>query len=402
MAHIAQDSLATIYFTLTWTSSHARHVENYLAVDISFTRDILPLGIKSQMLGLSEGDSITLTMDPSEVPPFKPGKVLDMSLSRFQPPLIHGRTIKPRIGRFYPKHFIESVPGTRPDSVTPFRVVGLGGGGFKANMNHPMADRVVTIKAKVISIRGREETPGAMKRWSEDMLKGPGMQARLPETPTDFLGAEPFLRDIETNDAVFYATPPMDHLIDGRAREGIRDLYGSLLKDGMDILDLMAGHDSHLPEGLAPGSVVGLGMSDKELEANPALTERIIHDLNGLPGLPFEDGAFDSVVCAQGVEYLTKPFEVFEEVGRVLKPGGVFILTFSNRWIEEKIIRVWTELHEFERMGLVCQYFIRTELFDDLTTASVRGWPRPDDPEDPHAGDLPESDPVFAVWATRK
>lgn len=402
MAHIAQDSLATIYFTLTWTSSHASHVENFLAHDVSFTRDILPLGVKSQMLGLGEGDSITITMDPSEVPPFKPGKVLDMPLARFQPPLIHGRTIKPRIGRFYPKHFIDAVPGTRPDSITPFRVMRVDSGGFKANMNHPMADRVVTIKAKVVSIRGREETPGGMKRWSETMLKGPGMQARLAESPTDFLGADPFLRGDESADANFYARPRMVQHLDRQARANVSRFYGERISDGMDILDLMAGHESHLPEALAPGSVTGLGMNEAELEANPVLTKRIVHDLNATPTLPFKDRSFDAVVCSLSAEYLTKPFEVFEEVGRVLRPGGVFALTFSNRWFEDKVIRVWTELHEFERMGLVSQYFIRTEMFDAITTWSDRGWPRPDDPEDRYAGELTESDPVFAVWGTRK
>jgi len=402
MAHIAQDSLATIYFTLTWTSSHASHVENFLATDVSFTRDILPLGVKSQMLGLGEGDSITLAMDPSEVPPFKPGKVLDMPLARFQPPLIHGRTIKPRIGRYYPKHFIQAVPGTRPDSATPFRVMRVDSGGFKANMNHPMADRAVTLTAKVVSIREHEQTPGGMKRWSETMLKGPGMQARLPESPTDFLGAEPFLRGDESPDANFYAKPRMVHHLDRQARANVTRIYGTLLRDGMDILDLMAGHESHLPEKLAPGSVTGLGMNPKELDINPVLTERIVYDLNETPTLPFGDESFDAVVCSVSVEYLTKPFDVFEEVGRVLKPGGVFALTFSNRWFEEKVIRIWTELHEFERMGLVCQYFNRTELYDGVTTSSDRGWPRPDDPEDRYAGKLAESDPVFAVWGMRK
>jgi len=402
MVHITQHSLVTLYFILTWESSHASHVERYLAEDVSLIRDMLPLGVKSQLVGLKEGDSVTLTMDPSEVPPYKPGKVLDMPVARFQPPLIHGRTIKPRIGRYYPKHFIEAVPGTRPDSATPFRVTASDSAGFKADMNHPMADREVSIRVEVVSIHEGERETGGLTRWPEKIMRGPGMQVRLPETPTDYLGAEPFHREDEGEDAEFYAKPRMVFHLDGRARENVLNFYGNHLKDGMRILDLMTGHVSHLPEELKPGGVTGLGMNMQEMEANPALTERVVHSLNEEPVLPFADASFDAVICTSSVEYLLKPFEVVEEAARVLKPGGVLALVFSNRWFEEKVIRIWTELHEFERMGLLSQYLIRSEMFDEIATWSERGWPRPDDPEDRYASELAESDPIYAVWGVRK
>jgi len=48
------------------------------------------------------------------------------------------------------------------------------------------------------------------------------------------------------------------------------------------------------------------------------------------------------------VEYLTRPFDVFAEAARVLKPGGVCAATFSNRGFPPKVIWVWPVLHEFE------------------------------------------------------
>lgn len=402
MAHIIQDSLATIYFTFTWKSTHATHVERYLARNVSFTGDTLPLGIKSRMMGLHEGDSVTLDMDPSEVPTFKPGKVLDMPRERFQPPLIHDRYIKPRIGRYYPKHFIESVPGTRPDSVTPFRVVENDRSGFKADLNHPIAGRDVTIRAEVVEIGTPADKQDGLTRWSEVILAGPGMQARLPETPTDYLGADPFKRVDESEDTEFYAKPRMVQHMDRQARENVGRIYGELLKDGMEVLDLMAGHDSHLPEGLSLSSMTGLGLNAEEMQANAALTSHVIHNLNEDTNLPFEDASFDAVICSTSVEYLIKPFEVIEDVARILKPGGVFVLTFTNRWFEDKVIRIWTELHEFERMGLLSQYFVRSEMYEELTTLSERGWLRPDDSEDRYSGELLESDPVFAVWGRKR
>src|ERR1700744_90604 len=41
--------------------------------------------------------------------------------------------------------------------------------------------------------------------------------------------------------------------------------------------------------------------------------------------IPFEDGAFDIVFSANVVEHLAAPVEVFREIGRVLKPGGLFL-----------------------------------------------------------------------------
>jgi SAM-dependent methyltransferase len=46
--------------------------------------------------------------------------------------------------------------------------------------------------------------------------------------------------------------------------------------------------------------------------------------------LPYEDGFFDAVVCVDGIEHLTRPFDFVAECGRVLKPGGTFIVCTPN------------------------------------------------------------------------
>jgi SAM-dependent methyltransferase len=140
-------------------------------------------------------------------------------------------------------------------------------------------------------------------------------------------------------------------------------------------------------------------MNAEELAANALLTERVVHDLNEDPRLPFPDESFDAVVCTVSVEYLVRPFEVFADLARVLRPGGRLITTFSNRWFPPKVVRVWEEAHEFERMGLVLEYFLRSGLYVGLETFSLRGLPRPED--DRYAGQLSHSDPVYAVWGQR-
>jgi hypothetical protein len=83
----------------------------------------------------------------------------------------------------------------------------------------------------------------------------------------------------------------------------------------------------------------------------------------------------------------------------VLKPGGRFILTFSNRWFPPKVVRVWEGVHEFERMGLVLEYFHHAGGFTRLETWSLRGLPRPLD--DKYAGQMAHSDPIYAVWGEK-
>ena len=77
-------------------------------------------------------------------------------------------------------------------------------------------------------------------------------------------------------------------------------------------------------------------------------------------------------------------------MARVLAPGGIFIVTFSNRWFPPKAIQLWKELHPFERMGLVRELFSRAGGFERLETFSSQGWPRPDD--DKYAGQMPFSE----------
>jgi hypothetical protein len=81
-------------------------------------------------------------------------------------------------------------------------------------------------------------------------------------------------------------------------------------------------------------------------------------------------------------------------------PAGLLIVTFSNRWFPPKAIQIWQGIHEFERLGLVLEYFLESGRFDDLNTWSLRGLPRPAD--DKYADRLWLSDPVYAVWGRRR
>jgi len=169
------------------------------------------------------------------------------------------------------------------------------------------------------------------------------------------------------------------------------------LRAGMRVLDLMSSWVSHLPQQMEI-SVTGLGMNEEELKQNTRLDQYIVQDLNQSPVLEFENNAFDLVVCTASIEYLVKPLEVIKEAARCLKPGGKFIITFSDRWFPPKAIKLWTELHPFERVALVVEYFRCSGMYENIETLSIMHYPRPED--DKYSDRLPYSDPVFAVWAS--
>jgi SAM-dependent methyltransferase len=221
------------------------------------------------------------------------------------------------------------------------------------------------------------------------------MQSRHERVPTDFSREHRFHRKDARPDPVFYETDRFVHHIDQTARKNLSKLYATLIRPGDAVLDLMASWESHLPEELDGSMVHGIGLNGNELGQNPKLTSHGVQDLNVDPILLFDDHTFDTVVCSLSVEYLTDPVAIFNEVARVLKPGGTFALSFSNRWFPEKAVNVWAELHEFERMGLVLEYFLESNRYAALSTISLRGFPRPE--HDNYSSTLRLSDPLYAV-----
>ncbi|HEX9950615.1 MAG TPA: methyltransferase domain-containing protein [Rubricoccaceae bacterium] len=202
-----------------------------------------------------------------------------------------------------------------------------------------------------------------------------------------------FRRQDESDDADFYTQPRFVTHIDAAAVAAVTDLYRETVGAGADVLDLMTSHVSHLPEDVAYGRVAGLGMNAAELAANPALTERIVQNLNTDPRLPYADASFDAVLICVSVQYLTQPVEVFAEIARVLRPGsaerpgGALVVTFSNRCFPTKAVRAWAALGDAGHSALVGIYVREAGGFGepDLRAHTPRG-----------------GDPLFSVVARRE
>jgi len=178
--------------------------------------------------------------------------------------------------------------------------------------------------------------------------------------------------------------------IDEAAIETIGKIYTRFLPAGGAILDLMSSWRSHIPVSLRPSKLVGVGLNREEMDDNPALTDRVVHNINRKPRLPFGDSSFDGAIVTVSIQYMTRPIEVFADVGRVLKPLAPFIVTFSNRMFPTKAVAVWRALGDHDRMRLVEKYFVDSGAFENVQMID-RSMPS-----------YPPSDPVFAVLGMRR
>lgn len=175
-----------------------------------------------------------------------------------------------------------------------------------------------------------------------------------------------FQRADEREDTTFYESPRLVVHIDEAAIKAAGALYAELLPPDATLLDLMSSWRSHLPASFEYKKLVGLGMNAVELAQNPQLNDYVVHNLNTEPRLPFDDASFDGAICTVSVQYLTQPVAIFAEVGRVLRPGAPFIVTFSNRCFPTKAVRVWTETNDQQHMQLVQSYFEDAACFEDI------------------------------------
>jgi SAM-dependent methyltransferase len=201
------------------------------------------------------------------------------------------------------------------------------------------------------------------------------------EYPTGF-----FARTDATADPQFYSVPRFVTHIDDAAIAAVGVLYDELGVRGT-VLDLMSSWVSHFRT--APEALTVLGMNEQELRANPQARTWVVHDLNVEPRLPFADASFDHAVCCVSVDYLTRPVEVFQDVARVVRAGGLFVCTFSNRLFPTKAIRGWLLSDDVTHQQIVADYLARAGGYEPAI-AQTRTPPG-------HRGD-----PLYAVWASTR
>jgi len=200
-----------------------------------------------------------------------------------------------------------------------------------------------------------------------------------------------FARQDESDDDDFYATPRFVYHIDEGAVRALTNYYKDNIPPGSAILDICSSWVSHYPENFPSTMprIAGSGMNLFELQANSQLSELTVGDLNKRPALEFADASFDVVTCVVSVDYLNDPLSVFREVRRVLKPGGKFILSQSNRCFPTKAISMWLGMDDLQHCLVIAAYFHYVTGFAPAQAYDVS-------PTGPHT-----NDPLFIVEATK-
>lgn len=399
-AVVDEHGLAAVTLSVNWSDERATHEDQLHVEHFSVWReaDLLPPEIGTHIPGMRAGDEAKVALSSGQaVSSWDAARQLSTKPAHFDHHHRPGLEVYPLLGRFYPQGFLHGAMGIFDDAVEPARITGLSEKQLVADLNHPLARFDLQVQLHLDQVLpGYDRRGGRCTSPLDDLLRYPGLAAPLAngqdiDYGDDTKGMSPV---DDRQDALFYKVSRMVQHLDSRALKTVNDLYRRLIPARAEVLDLMASFDSHL-QGIPTSRLHVLGMNDEELAANTAADDRTIQDLNKSPTLPFDSSSLDTIVCTASIEYLTRPDEVLTEALRVLRPGGVFAATFSNRWFPTKAIRIWSDLHEFERVGMVSQW-LQQAGFTDLHTCSSRGWPRPSD--DAHAHETPLSDPVYAVW----
>ena len=201
--------------------------------------------------------------------------------------------------------------------------------------------------------------------------------------------AEMFERLDDSEDEHFYEAPRKVVHIDESAITAVGDFIRTEFTPNGVLLDLMSSWRSHWPRGHPKQRLVGLGLNAEEMADNPDLDEYVIHDVNQNPLLPFDDEAFDAVVITVSVQYLTHPIEIFQQVNRILRPGGIFLVSFSNRMFHTKAVNIWRNSSDRSHLELVASYLDYAGNFEDIKGGLA------------NPQESPPGDPLFVVMGKK-
>jgi methionine biosynthesis protein MetW len=120
--------------------------------------------------------------------------------------------------------------------------------------------------------------------------------------------------------------------VDGRVRTVAR-LFQRHLGRAERLLDIGCGVGAvglYLGHLLSVREVFGVEISERRAGAARGRGIQVVlcHIDQGL--LPFEDGKFDAIFCGEIIEHLVDPDHLLDEIGRLLAPGGMCVLTTPN------------------------------------------------------------------------
>lgn len=105
----------------------------------------------------------------------------------------------------------------------------------------------------------------------------------------------------------------------------VAELLGEV-GDGKAVLDVPCGEGAFTKRMLEQGADVFSADFVNILQIpHPQFS---IVDMN--ERLPYSDAVFDAVICIDGLEHIERPFDFIKECRRIIRPGGVLIISTPN------------------------------------------------------------------------
>ncbi len=128
----------------------------------------------------------------------------------------------------------------------------------------------------------------------------------------------------KTGDQWGYPADPKEARIDK-----VREIF-SRLEGRKRILDIGCANGAILKPLLNQHEIHGVDISEELLKiANASGIKAVRHDVEAGP-LPYPDKSFDAVFCGETIEHQVDTDWLMSELNRVLKPGGLLVLTYPN------------------------------------------------------------------------
>jgi len=189
------------------------------------------------------------------------------------------------------------------------------------------------------------------------------------------------LHDIESQTGPL-AVPLAHHdpkSADGYYRHPRRELLGAIPAGARRVLDVGCGAGALgkvLKDERGVEEVCGIEYIEEAYQRALNVLDRVYLGNIEEMALPFEDGYFDCIICADVLEHLAEPEAVLRKLERVLAPHGVVVISIPNARYYEVIYMLGLGCWTYQEQGIMdathLRFYTRTDLIKMIEAGGLK------------------------------